>query len=309
MVTARYSPVASGDLVRDADSFEAFGDAPAIPGADLDEVLNATTIEAVSATEWKWRRGWKVGPRVIHDSMWFYIEQGSGFHCVANQGQRIHFGPGSLLVIPPDVEHTIVQDTNAESHVFAVHFHARVYGAIDLLMMLGLPPVIAGDRDSLFAAASHRLVRQFALKPPGWRVAMNADLLSVLFSLVCSESLHLQPDLSLSALAEVPRFLPVFRQIERRLHEPDYSVVEMAQEAHLSEVQFRKIFRRITGTSPLRFVQRRRIERACNLLHTTTDSISSIAEASGFYEAPFFHRVFKAWTGTTPRAYRRAERP
>ena len=309
MTVAHFSPVTSGDLIRDADSFESFHEPPAIPGADLNEVLNATTIDAVSASEWRWRRDWKVGPRVIHDSMWFYIAEGSGFYCIANHEQRIHFGPGSLLLIPPDSEHTIVQDKNAESHVFAVHFHARIYGAIDLLSMLGFPPVIAGNSNSLFGTASQRLVREFALKPPGWRVAMNADLLSVLFSLVRSEASRLQPDLTLSALAEVPRFLPVFRQIEQKLHDPDYSVLEMASAAHLSEVQFRKIFRRITGISPLRFVQRRRIERACNLLHTTTDSISSIAETSGFCEAPFFHRVFKAWTGTTPRAYRRAERP
>ena len=309
MIEARYIPVTRGDMVRDAESFDPFSVTPAIADAELDEVLNATGIEAVSATEWRWLRGWKVGPRVIHDSMWFYIAEGSGFYCIGNQERKIHFCAGSLLLIPPDVQHTIVQDRDAESHVYAVHFHARIYGAIDLLTMLGYPPVIEGDPGGHFASASQRLVREFALKPPGWRVAMNATLLSVLFSLVRTESSRLQPDLSLSALAEVPRFMPVFRQIERRLHEPEYSVVDMAKEAHLSEVQFRKIFRRITGLSPLRFVQRRRIERACNLLHTSTDSIACIAEASGFCEAPFFHRVFKAWTGTTPRAYRRAERP
>jgi len=309
MMTPHFSPVTSGDLIRDADSFEPFREAKGIPGADLGEVLNATTIEAVSATEWRWRRNWKVGPRVIHDSMWFYVAEGSGFYCLASHEQRIHFGPGSLLLIPPNIEHTIEQDKNAESHVFAVHFHARIYGAIDLLTMLGFPPVIAGHGANMFASASARLAREFARKPPGWRIAMNADILSILFWLVRTETSRLKPDLTLSALSEIPRFLPVFRQIEQRLHCPEYSVAEMAGEAHLSEVQFRKIFRRITGFSPLRFVQRRRIERACNLLHTSTDSIASIAESSGFCEPPFFHRVFKAWTGMTPRAYRRADRP
>ncbi len=238
--------------------------------------------------------------------MWFYVAEGSGFHCFANPQQRIHFGPGSLLLIPPDVEHTIIQDKETESHVFAVHFHARIYGAIDLLSMLGIPPVIAGESGSPYVSASHRLVREFALRPPpGWRVAMNADLLSVLFSLVRQEASRLQPDLTLSALAEIPRFLPVFWQIERRLHDPDYCVREMAREAHLSEVQFRKIFRRITGISPLRFVQRRRIERACNLLHTSTDSISSIAEASGSVSRRSFIASSGHGSGTTPRAYRR----
>jgi len=132
---------------------------------------------------------------------------------------------------------------------------------------------------------------------------MNADLVSSLFSLVRSEAPHFKPDLTLAALAEIPRFLPVFRHIEKNLHRPEYSVLEMARQAHLSEVQFRKIFRRITGISPLRFVQRRRIERACNLLHTSTDSISIIAEASGFCEPPFIHRVFIVFTVQAMRSF------
>ena len=309
MITPTYSPVDSGDLIRDANSFAPFGGAPGIADGDLNELLQATTVGAVSAAEWRWRRGWKVGPRVIHDSMWFYIEEGSGYFYLPASEQRIPFGPGSLILIAPDIEHVVEEDRNSEAHVYAVHFHAQIYGAINLLTTLGLPPVIAGNKDSIFAGASQRLVREFALKPPGWNVAMDADILSVLFSLVRHEAKHFRPDLTLTAVAEIPRFLPVFRQIEKNLHRPEYSVLEMANEAHLSEVQFRKIFRRIAGISPLRFVQRRRIERACTLLHTTTDSVSLIAEAAGFCEPPFFHRVFKSWTGMTPRAYRRAQRP
>lgn len=309
MKNAQFIPVASGDLIRDAGSFEPFPESASISQLDFNELLNAITIEAVSATEWRWRPDWKVGPRVIHDSMWFYFEEGSGVYHYGEDDRKVRFAPGSLILIAPDVKHTIEQDKNAESHVVAVHFHARVYGAIDMLSMLGFPAVVHGCKDSLFAHASHRLAREFALKSPGWHVAMNADLLSVLFSLIRSQSPYFQPLLPLTAVAEMPRFLPVFRHIERNLHRPEYSVLEMASEAHLSEVQFRKIFLRITGSSPLRFVQRRRIERACSLLLTTTDSISQISEVSGFSEPGFFHRVFKQATGITPRAYRKSEHP
>jgi AraC-like DNA-binding protein/mannose-6-phosphate isomerase-like protein (cupin superfamily) len=301
--------VASGDLIRDADSFEPFDKAPHIAAAHLEQILNATTLEAVSATEWRWRKGWRVGPRVIHDSMWFYVAEGSGIYHLGAGDRRYRFGPGSLILIAPDSHHTVEQDKNVESHVFAVHFNARIFGAIDLFTLLGFPSVVHGSPSSLWATASRWLAREFAAKPPGWRVAMNTTILSVLFSLVRIEASRLEPDLTLAALAEVPRFLPVFRHIEQNLHRPEYSVAEMARETHLSEVQFRKIFRRITGLSPLRFVQRRRIERACNLLHTSTESVSSIAEVSGFCDSPFFHRVFKSWTGMTPGAYRKAERP
>jgi len=73
-------------------------------------------------------------------------------------------------------------------------------------------------------------------------------------------------------------------------------------------VQFRKLFKRVTGLNPVRFIQRRRVERACVMLRTTTLSIEQIAEACGFSDPPFFFRIFRLWTGTSPNQYRSAER-
>jgi AraC-like DNA-binding protein len=296
-------------MTRDVDSFEPFEAAPSAASTDLDELLNATQVQAVSAVEWLWLKNWKFGPRSILDSMWFYVEKGSGYYLRANHNERVHFGPGSLVLVPPDTVHTIEQDTNSESHVYAVHFNARIYSAIDLFSLFGFPMVVSSNPDSPYASVSRRLVREFALKPPGWRSAMNAEIFAALVEIIRTEASHFKPDLNLTALVEIPRFLPVFRHIEQNLSRPEYTMLEMARAAYLSEVHFRKVFRRVTGISPLKFLQRRRIERACSLLHTSSDSISSIAEACGFQAQPYFHRIFHAWTGTTPRAYRRGEKP
>jgi two-component system, response regulator YesN len=50
------------------------------------------------------------------------------------------------------------------------------------------------------------------------------------------------------------------------------------------------------------------LERACAMLSTSTESVMNIAELCGFSDVSFFHRVFKNWTGFTPREYRTAPR-
>jgi AraC-like DNA-binding protein len=308
-VHPHYSPASgAGDFVRDLDSFEDTGDIPGVAPADLERLLHTIAFDAVSATEWKWESGWLVGPRSIHDSMWFYIVEGEGCGWSGTPSNRFAYQAGSLILLGPDTQHAILPKPNTHCHCYAVHFHARSFSAINVLSLLGLPSIWDSADDS-FATASIRLTREFALKKPGWRIAMQADVASVIFQLIRRGGSEIKPNVMISSLSDLPRLVTVFQHIEDNLHDPDLSVITMARQAFLSEVQFRKIFRRTTGDSPLRFVRRRRVERACAMLHASTDSVSNIAEACGFSDAPFFHRVFKACTGVTPREYRNSEHP
>ena len=293
-----------GDFVRDLDSFEDSGDIPGVNPLDLERLFHAINVTAVSATEWRWKSGWKVGPRSIHDSMWFFIIEGKGHGWISTPSKKFSYKPGSLILLAPDTQHLIT--ATQPSHVVAVHFHVQAFSAINVLTLLGMPSAWTSIDNSL-TTASIRLVKEFALKKPGWTVAMQADICSVIFQLIRRGANRLRPDIMLSSFSDVPRLLPVFQHVEENLHNPEFSVNSMARCANLSEVQFRKIFRKMTGDSPLRFVRRRRVERACSMLYASDDSVTNIAEACGFSDAPFFHRVFKACTGVTPRHYRHGD--
>jgi AraC-like DNA-binding protein len=230
--------------------------------------------------------------------------EGCGQGWTGSPANRFSYRQGSLILVAPKTKHLI--EATCPSHVAAVHFHMRAFSAIDVLTILGMPAIWT-DPDHSFAAASTRLVKEFALKKPGWALAMQADIGSVLFQLIRRGSMRLKPDLMLSSFSDIPRLLPVFQHVEENLHDPELSVNRMARCANLSEVQFRKKFRKITGDTPLHFVRRRRVERACSMLCASDDSVTNIAEACGFSDAPFFHRVFKASTGVTPRHFRNGD--
>src|SRR5581483_1314548 len=51
------------------------------------------------------------------------------------------------------------------------------------------------------------------------------------------------------SLSQLPRVLPVFECIEKKLWRPGPCRCRPCQQIYLSQVQFRKIFKRITGTN------------------------------------------------------------
>jgi AraC-like DNA-binding protein len=84
-----------------------------------------------------------------------------------------------------------------------------------------------------------------------------------------------------------------------------YRLQELAASAGLSVPHFCLIFRRQTGYAPIDFLIRQRISRACRLLDTTTQTISTIAAEAGFEDPYYFSRCFHRVMGTSPREYRK----
>lgn len=99
--------------------------------------------------------------------------------------------------------------------------------------------------------------------------------------------------------------------IVETLHEIDahperpYSLVSFAEKAAVSEAHFSRAFKQFTGMNVTDYVNAKRIIRAKELLLETDDSVAAVAEKCGFTSIPHFHRMFKAFTDSTPSSYRK----
>lgn len=85
----------------------------------------------------------------------------------------------------------------------------------------------------------------------------------------------------------------------------DFSASQLAHELGMSESQFSRFFRRATGNTFTDFVNRIRINRACQLLRETDRYIADISLEVGFNNMANFNRRFLDIKGMTPRDYRR----
>jgi AraC family transcriptional regulator of arabinose operon len=79
---------------------------------------------------------------------------------------------------------------------------------------------------------------------------------------------------------------------------------ELAQLAAVSIPHYCTLFKRHTGFAPIDWLIRLRIQRACQLLDTTTDPIAAIGARAGFLDPYYFTRCFRRIMGHPPRAYR-----
>ena len=82
------------------------------------------------------------------------------------------------------------------------------------------------------------------------------------------------------------------------------TVAELAAVACLSPAHFSRVFKATTGEAVWSFVQRRRGERAMEMLQHTDRSIAEIAFRCGFASQAHFTRCFKRQFGVTPGAVR-----
>lgn len=72
----------------------------------------------------------------------------------------------------------------------------------------------------------------------------------------------------------------------------------------MSKAYLIRIFRRTFDTTPLAYVNRRRMEKAQLQLLATDMSVKEIAYSLGFADSSYFSRLFRKHTGCTPAAYR-----
>ena len=102
----------------------------------------------------------------------------------------------------------------------------------------------------------------------------------------------------------IDRVEAVVSRIMERMAEP-LSAADMAQELDMSESQFSRFFRRTTGNTFTDFVNRVRINRACQLLMESEQWVTDICYEVGFNNVANFNRRFLEIKGMTPSEFRR----
>ncbi len=99
------------------------------------------------------------------------------------------------------------------------------------------------------------------------------------------------------------RLRPVFQYIEEHLKDKIYTS-ELSSLIYVCDKQLIRLFKSVTGDSPVNYIAHRRIEFALKLLTTTNLSISDIAIQAGFGSANYMNRIFQKKLHISPHTYR-----
>jgi len=92
--------------------------------------------------------------------------------------------------------------------------------------------------------------------------------------------------------------------IENNIDDSDFGTAQLARVISMSESQLYRKLKALTGKSTALYIRSVRLQRAKDLLNSTTLNVSEIAYATGFNDPAWFSRIFKKEFGESPLAHR-----
>src|SRR5436190_23260100 len=82
------------------------------------------------------------------------------------------------------------------------------------------------------------------------------------------------------------------------------TIDDMARSAMFSKFHFSRVFQRVTGVSPGRFLSAMRLEEAKRLLLVTSFTVADISHRVGYNSVGTFSSRFRSSVGVSPTTYR-----
>jgi AraC-like DNA-binding protein len=112
------------------------------------------------------------------------------------------------------------------------------------------------------------------------------------------------PGQSLDYESYSARIKKAIEMIHTDYFNPDLELSSLAKAAHLSKDHFGRLFRKEAGLTPMKYLMKKRISLACELISRRNLCVKEIALQIGFNDPLHFSKVFHEYTGMCPRSYR-----
>lgn len=145
--------------------------------------------------------------------------------------------------------------------------------------------------------------KAFRLKTDGYEMQCKADL----YSIICSMLKEYKKEYIPKSTEKI--IFPAIEYIHQNYTKENISIEYLSEICGISPAYFRRIFLKCRNTSPIKYINSLRLERAKELILSDFYSVNEISELSGFGDESYFCRFFKKATGMTPTEYKLSRRP
>lgn len=235
-------------------------------------------------------------------AMVFVVTRGSGTAHWKDRGSQVHHRvvPGALSITRSHCELHSSWATNAWSRVAVQLDGAKLRSIAPSFVENSLPRMLP-TRDSMVEGLVLAMRDEVKDGCPSGRLFAEAISIALI---ACLESRYATPGDSRRPCPLSPTQRRSICDYVRENLANDISVTELATILCMSPAHFSRQFRETFGIAPYQFVLQERIIRAKDLLATTTLSATQVAMALGFSSQGHFVKLFRRFTGVTPKQYR-----
>ena len=236
----------------------------------------------------------------IRENVLLYCMNGCGTYRIGNTAlQSIH--ENQYVILPAGAAHEYATDDDNPWTIYWLHFSGT------------LAPYYANGADvpqDVLPGIKSRISN---------RINLFEEILGVMQSELTDDNLHYASSILHHFLASL-RYLQSYRDanktqatdvIESAKHfmqenvERHVTLQQIAEYTGLSSSYFSHQFKEATGESPLSFLTKLKMQKACELLTSTDMPINRISYKLGITDSLYFSRLFSKTMGVSPSEYRR----
>lgn len=251
------------------------------------------------------------------------VLDGRGTHFVHDR--RFAVRRGDVFVIPPGYRHGYANDEGLSVYhliirpIFFAKYHHELSMLREYIQLFQVEPTLRreGRRFAWFLKLDDRdleqldcylkaVLRESSDLSPEAPLTVNY-LTLCLITLLCRHYRQQRANTPETEAVRLPLFRAVLNSISYMYehYTKSISLDELFGVAGLSRPTFMRLFKVVTGTSPISFLNEYRVTTAKRMLLETSMTVTDIGYAVGFYDTPHFVRTFKKCVRMTPAVYRR----
>lgn len=237
--------------------------------------------------------------RVLNEYQLLYITEGEGVFNSAH-AKDIPLKAGDLFLLFPDEWHTYHPTGKNGWKSYWIGFKGK---NVDDRVKAGFLSV---DKPIYHVGFSADIIRLYeeAYKRAQEEAPYSQQILAGIVNHLVGLMYALERSMELSKDNTRVDMINLARLRIRESLEVDLTIQQVAEELGVSYSNFRKLFKEFTGISPALYQQDLRLQRAKELLATTTLSIKEIAYRLRFESPDYFSSKFKIKTGKKPSEFR-----
>lgn len=247
----------------------------------------------------------------FHKICWVAIGQG---RLESERGSQF-IGSRDFLILPAGWTHRFVDEPGSPLTLVILCLSAGFMEAGERRELVKRIPGRGGHGRALVARTRfhqaaivslfRKALREQAQRQAGWETALQSVADDMLLRFARG---HLELNRSGTGQRSAEEAVRgAVAHIDAHPHET-FQIEAMAERCGMSPRRFTELFKKQTGETFNHYVNRRRIEYACDRLRETGHILYACHEA-GFNDLAYFYRVFKKQTGMTPGAFNKAPSP
>jgi len=149
------------------------------------------------------------------------------------------------------------------------------------------------------------IICSFFERPEGYEIDIKASILKIFSLIIANNAMISLHDKSNTVRQVRTEKLKKALSYIRENYQKKISIDDIAKEVNLTRYHFCRVFKTLTGQTPVEYINYYRINQALRLLEDENRKIMDIAFDLGFNNLSYFVKKFREYKGCTPSEYRK----